>query len=159
MAGRRKGWSVAAAGVLVLGMVGAAASASGSSSMSSPSTLQFQAHTEREASIDLGRAGRSLGDEQVLAGLLYDRTGATRVGTFRAVCVVTSRSPVKGECSMTARVAGKGQITSQGYSQIPLVGFTNGVTGGTGIFQNTRGQVSGKSVTPAITDLEYQVLP
>ena len=159
MAVRRKGWSVAAAGVLVLGMVGAAAAASGSSRISSPSTLRLQAHTEREASVDLGRAGRSLGDEQVLAGLLYDRSGAARVGTFRAVCVVTSRSPVNGECSMTARVAGKGQITSQGYSQIPFVGFTNAVTGGSGIFQNVRGQVSGKSVTPVITDLEYQLLP
>ena len=69
---------------------------------------------------------------------LFNRAGAA-VGTLDAHLVLTSIDPFAGQAVFTASLA-KGQITAQGVGGSET-GFTAAVTGGTGAYQNARGQV------------------
>jgi hypothetical protein len=142
---------------VAVGSVAVASATDRTVSASSARTLHFRAHILDEATIDLGAPGNSLGDEEIVSGPLLDATGSTRVGSFEGLCVVTSTSPSQGQCALTVRVTGEGQLVSQGHSAIPFVRFTNAVTGGTWNFRGARGEVRGTSLTPALLDLVYRV--
>jgi hypothetical protein len=152
--------------VLVTGLVGLAlatiplaAVAVGAADLAEPTDLHVQAQLVDEATIDVGIPGNSLGDEEVIRGELWDATGSKKIGRFEAMCVETATAPIQGQCLTTARIAGVGQITSQGHSLIPFVKFMNAVNGGTGFYRNARGQVRGVSLTPALLDLVYRLIP
>jgi hypothetical protein len=144
---------------LVVAAIPLAAIAMGAPDLTEPITLHVQAQLVDEVTIDVGSPGSSLGDEEVMRGALLDATGSKKIGSFEAVCVETATAPVQGQCLSTARISGVGQITTQGHSLIPFVKFTNAVNGGTGVYRNARGQVRGVSLTPAVLDLVYRLIP
>lgn len=100
--------------------------------------------------IDLPPDGPSQGDRVVVHTPLFNRAG-TQVGDLNVEETVTKLSGRGQEQAVaTARLFGRGQITFQGEdtNQATIIG---GVTGGTGNFQNARGQV-------AVTFREHSVL-
>jgi hypothetical protein len=144
---------------LVLATIPLATVALGAADLAKPTEFHVQAQIVDEGTIDLGAPGNSLGDEEVIRGHLLDATGSQEIGRFEAVCIETATAPIQGQCLTTARIAGVGQITTQGHSLIPFVKFTNAVNGGTGSYRNARGQLRGMSLTPALLDLVYRLIP
>jgi hypothetical protein len=154
----------AVAGLAIAGLVGSGAVAAGSSgtlatttTQAITTTLRYQAQIVEESWLDLGAPGNSQGDQDIVRGPLFDATGSTRVGSFEGVCIVTQPSPSQGQCTLTARISGEGQLTSQGHSLIPFVRFANAVTGGTRTFRGAQGQVNGVALTPATLELVYRI--
>jgi allene oxide cyclase-like protein len=101
-------------------------------------TIVVISRNETTTDIDNPPAGLSQGDEGVVHSPLFNRAGA-EVGTLDVHFVETSVDPFAIQAVFTASLA-KGQITAQGVAGEGQA-FTAAVTGGTGAFQNARGQV------------------
>ncbi|MEV5457536.1 hypothetical protein AB0L17_04410 [Streptomyces cellulosae] len=111
--------------------------------------------------LDLGAAGRSVGDQFVFGGDLTSTEGGEErvVGSIGGFCVITGLERNAGQCVSTA-VLPEGQITVQGeQAGIPAPGpVVNAVTGGTGAFRRTHGQVTQRVLTPATWQLTFELL-
>ncbi|MEV5935067.1 dirigent protein [Streptomyces sp. NPDC093250] len=110
--------------------------------------------------LDLGAAGRSVGDQFVFSGNLTSTEGRKErvVGRIGGFCVITDLERNAGQCASTA-VLPEGQITVQGQqvgipAPVPVV---NAITGGTGEFHRARGQVMQRVLTPATWQLTFEL--
>jgi hypothetical protein len=163
--GKRLGLLGAVIAVMAL-MVGAVSPALGSSSQESASTASghtdkrqtirvLAVFTEFDASIDVGAAGFSLGDEVVFSGNLL-RNGE-QVGRVGVVCTFVSTANadrVEAQCPTTSILPG-GQITTQGTIVNRSLNFTLPITGGSGRYQGAGGQVVSRDVsTPTQPQVE-----
>jgi hypothetical protein len=133
---------------IVLGLsllaVVAVGGASANNSASSARALNFQV-VVRDALltyVDLGPEGPSVGDMLVKNSRLFNRTDTRRVGRSPISCVVVDlqRPP---RCNADA-VLRRGTIALQGVLTQPR--FVLAVTGGTGAFQNVRGEAHGRVI-------------
>ncbi|WP_344629825.1 hypothetical protein [Streptomyces glaucosporus] len=124
-------------------------------------TIRVEARLRVGEELDLGAAGRSVGDQFVFSGNLVSTGGPEDrlVGRFGGFCVITDLERNAGQCSSTA-VLPEGQITVQGeQAGIPVPGpVVNAITGGTGEFREARGQVTQRVSTPATWHLTFEVL-
>ena len=82
--------------------------------------------------IDVGPEGDSPGDQILFTDNLFDQAGR-RIGRDQARCTIMFRDDVL--CDATFILAGRGQLTIEGAT------LTFAVTGGTGEFARTRGQL------------------
>jgi hypothetical protein len=165
--GKGKRLGLLGAGMAVMALVvGAVSPAVGSSSQGSASTASghtdkrqtirvLAVFTEFDASIDVGAAGFSLGDEVVFSGNLL-RNGE-QVGRVGVVCTFVSTANadrVEAQCPTTSVLPG-GQITTQGTIVNRSLNFTLPITGGSGQFQGAGGQVVSRDLsTPAQPQVE-----
>lgn len=98
--------------------------------------------------VDLAPTGASQGDLRITHAPLYNREETKKVGHFEAVCTVTRVRPDESQvtqCNYTVRFAG-GEIALQTVNSRPALSTVTpsdvaAVTGGTGIFQNSRGEL------------------
>ena len=120
-------------------------------------TIVVFSRNETETDIDNPPAGFSQGDEIVVSSPLFNRAGA-RVGRLDVHGVITSVPPrgIAIQWVFTATLA-KGQITAQGV-QTEEFSFRAAVTGGTGAYQNARGQVIVRFLANQVR-LTYQLIP
>ncbi|WP_279330700.1 hypothetical protein [Streptomyces sp. OS603R] len=111
--------------------------------------------------LDLGAAGRTVGDQFVFSGdLASAEAGEERVvGSIGGFCVITDLERNAGQCASTA-VLPEGQITVQGrQAGIPVPGpVVNAITAGTGAFRRSHGQVTQRVLTPATWQLTFELL-
>ncbi|KES02957.1 hypothetical protein BU52_33075 [Streptomyces toyocaensis] len=130
----------------------------GSSARSRTIHVQARLHVGEE--LDLGAAGRSVGDQFVFSGDLTSSEGAEErvVGRISGFCVITDLERNAGQCASTA-VLPEGQITVQGeQTGIPVPApVVNAITGGTGEFGTAHGQLRQRVLTPATWQLTYQL--
>jgi hypothetical protein len=98
---------------------------------------------EQEA-VDLGPAGPSLGDEAAFTDTLMSRRRT--VGHSGYACTTTSAALGESHCAATLVLDGRGTVAAQGL--VPDAGppFTVAVTGGTGAFAGTAGELLVRSV-------------
>ncbi|MER6620960.1 dirigent protein [Streptomyces sp. NPDC000931] len=110
--------------------------------------------------LDLGAAGRSVGDQFVFSGDLTsaEGDGESVIGRIGGFCVITDLERNAGQCASTA-VLPEGQITVQGeQTGIPVpVPVVNAITGGTGEFRRAHGQVTQRVLTPATWQLTFEL--
>jgi hypothetical protein len=122
--------------VFVVGVASAGASARAAS------RLNFQV-VVRDALltyVDLGPPGNSVGDMLVKNSPMFNRSNTRRVGRGLISCVfVDLQGPPR--CNSEA-VFRRGTIALQGVLRQPR--FVFAVTGGTGVFQNVRGEAHGR---------------
>ncbi|GAA0684102.1 dirigent protein [Streptomyces cellulosae] len=123
--------------------------------------IRVEARLSVGEELDLGAAGRSVGDQFVFGGDLTSTEGGEErvVGSIDGFCVITGLERNAGQCASTA-VLPEGQITVQGrQAGIPAPGpVVNAVTGGTGAFRRTHGQVTQRVLTPATWQLTFELL-
>jgi hypothetical protein len=119
-------------------------------------TIVVISRNETQTDIDNPPAGLSQGDEGVVHSPLFNRAGA-RVGMLEVHFVFTSIQPMVIQAVFTASLAGKGQIAAQGVATAGPT-FTAGVVGGTGAYQNARGQVLVEFLANAVR-LTYHLIP
>jgi len=117
-------------------------------------TIVLQEHDTKSVDIDLGRNGFGPGDEFLFEANLRDAGDANKVGTLHVACTVLFSVFT---CPGTARLAG-GDITFSGA--VPQSNdFNLAVTGGTGQFQNVRGQLHVHSLSDSRDVLTFQLIP
>jgi hypothetical protein len=138
----------------------AAATAAPSQALPGPdittaTTIVVISRNETQTDIDNPPVGPSQGDEGVVHSPLFNRAG-TRVGTLDVQFQFTSLQPMAIQAVFTASLS-KGQIAAQGVAGAGQT-FTVGVTGGTGAYQNARGQVTVRFLANAVR-LTYHLIP
>jgi hypothetical protein len=134
---RRAILATVTAAVVAIGALGSAG-AFASTPRTRTTTIRLTAHFTKQAILDLGDAGPSVGDQQIGVGKLT--RGDTTVGHFGIVCsfLAFADSPT-GDCTVTARLA-KGTISLQGYLNNNVDDNTLAVVGGTGDYRDAAGQ-------------------
>jgi hypothetical protein len=126
-----------------------------------PTTIVVLTRHERETDVDNPPAGFSQGDEAAITSALFN-TGGERVGHIDAqgvfTAVFSSTQVARGQFTFTATLA-QGQITATGVGTFSAsaTGFTAAVTGGTGAYRNTDGQVRVIFTGPHSTRFVYQL--
>ena len=126
-----------------------------SADITTATTIVVISRNETETDIDNPPAGLSQGDEGVVHSPLFNRAGA-RVGTLDVQFQFTSLQPMAIQAAFTASLS-KGQITAQGVAGAGQT-FTVAVTGGTGAYQNARGQVTVRFQANQVL-LTYHLIP
>jgi hypothetical protein len=126
-----------------------------------PTTIVVLTRHERETDVDNPPAGFSQGDEAAITSALFN-TGGERVGHIDAqgvfTAVFSTTQVARGQFTFTATLA-QGQITATGVGTFSAsaTGFTAAVTGGTGAYRNTDGQVRVIFTGPHSTRFVYQL--
>jgi hypothetical protein len=118
-------------------------------------TIVVISRNETQTDIDNPPAGLSQGDEGVVHSPLFNRAGA-RVGRLDVQFQFTSLQPMAIQVVFTASLS-KGQIAAQGVAGAGQT-FTVGVAGGTGAYQNARGQVRVEFQANQVV-LTYHLIP
>jgi allene oxide cyclase-like protein len=151
------GVSVVLAAVVIAGML-----ASGASAIGEPKIFKVEADITQIAQLDLGPAGWGQGDEFVFHRDLvkHGQTIGHDGGVCMATFVPTDAAP-QYQCSVTLRLP-KGQIATQGLLEIAdPASFTgtSAITGGTGAYDNVRGEVSIVQISATVGELTISVTP
>ena len=111
--------------------------ASASSDITTAKTIHFLARQTSFSFVDVGKKGFSFGDYYVATEDLLQ--AGKKIGHDAFKCTFVSDADTLCEA---AYVLAKGQITTQGDVLPPARHFNVAVTGGTGIYQNVRGQLT-----------------
>lgn len=123
---------------IIMSLAGSLLLAFGSTAIAQSTTLKVVERATTDAITDLGAKDDSAGDILTFANEIYDESNATKVGTNNGWCIRTV--PGKAwECFWTLFLA-DGQITVAG----PFLDGKDSslaVTGGTGKFAGTRGDM------------------
>ena len=116
-----------------------------SSDISGPTTISL---TSTDTGLYIEHNGRRSfdehrfreGDQRTIHSRLEDRKTGERVGYANSFCAETIRSQL--HCSISFVFPGKGQVEAEGSVSLNKKINQLGVTGGTGIYRNVRGNVS-----------------
>jgi hypothetical protein len=123
-------------GVLAVGVASTAASARAASRLN----FQVVVRDAQLTYVDLGPQGPSVGDMLVKSSPLFNRSDKRRVGRGPISCVIVDlQRPARRNSEVVFR---RGTIALQGELRQPR--FVFAVTGGTGAFQNARGEAHGR---------------
>lgn len=137
-------------------------------SISTARTIRVVLKDRTTSVVDLPPRGSSQGDMRIVHAPLFNRTETKRVGTFDAVCTLTL-PPANGSrqeitlCDYTSRFS-DGEITletvnaREGLDQPPREDAA-AVTGGTGTFQNARGELHLLVPRGEERDLVFHLIP
>jgi hypothetical protein len=133
---RKRLWLVGAALAVVLALAGGALSAQ---TITEAETLSLVLVTTRSTEIDVGKPGFGPGDYFVERERVYNESESAVLGSGFVKCTFGFRELV---CDAVLRIRGRGQIsaTGAGFASEETTRFTVGITGGTGEFQNVRGE-------------------
>jgi hypothetical protein len=101
---------------------------------------------QEEQEADLGEEGPSVGDLYAFSGALLDASENRGLGRFDGECTTTSSPGPSAEarrlCNVTATFREGAEIEAQGVGRIEAEDVVFAVTGGTGEFQDARGQAT-----------------
>ena len=150
----RTAWGVPVASAAAPATAPAETLATGSD-ITTAQTIVVFSRNETQTDIDNPPAGLSQGDEGVVHSPLFNRAGA-RVGRLDVQFQFTSLQPMAIQVVFTASLS-KGQIAAQGVAGAGQT-FTVGVAGGTGAYQNARGQVRVEFQANQVV-LTYHLIP
>ena len=117
-------------------------------------TIRVNSITSEEEFVDVGAEGFSLGDEIVFSTNL--RKGGEKVGRLGVVCTFTSLEHEEAECVATAWFRG-GQIAVQGLIAGEPERFVLPVTGGSGKYEGTKGEVHVRQVSDTTEILTFHL--
>jgi hypothetical protein len=123
-------------------------------------TLRFTIRNVAIAELDLGTAGRSLGDQFISTGNVF--RGSARVGEAHIVCTVVrlvSATSTTEHCAGALVLPG-GQITGEGANTFTQesTGVTVAVTGGTGRYRTARGEVRSRLISETEEELTVHLI-
>ena len=127
-------------------------------------TLHLVFQDTKNTFIDLGAPGVSVGDLNVISGPLWNASRSKIVGFLAADCTLTN--PQRNflfECEITANLNGAfpagSEITLEGFSSNATHWF-NAVNGGTGMYQNVRGEAELRNIPNSLyIDVLLRLIP
>ena len=124
--------------VALILIVGATVASAAPASSGKKLTVVERATTD--AVVDLGAAGDTIGDMLGFGNDVYNAANTTKVGRDEGVCFRTNPG-LAWECTFTTILA-SGSITVQGPIYDDLHDSQLSITGGTGAYANSRGQMT-----------------
>lgn len=140
-------------------------SATSASAISSAQRFTLVAPDTEQQRFDRGPRGQSLGDEIVFSGPLRTR-GGRAAGRLDGHCLTTSVRGGAGEfrqqCFITSTIGtanGETEIQAAGVGRIGAEDVVFSVTGGSGRFQNVRGQAVFDFTRADRVVITYQLIP
>jgi hypothetical protein len=122
------------------------------------------APTTDEAEIDLGTPGPSLADLLVFSGPLLNTEDET-IGRIDGHCLTTSSpgpaAESRRQCFVTTTCHEKGgsELQAQGVGRIEAEDVIFSVTGGSGVYQNVRGQATFDYRQQGRVVITYELIP
>jgi len=134
-------------GIVVLGLAlggalaggGVALASSSSPQITTAQTIRLLEHDTHQGFVDLNHNHRpDTGDQFIFAGVLTNPSTHKQAGSVTGACTVTFGQ--NALCQAIGTLNGRGQVTISGISG-NAKDFDLAVTGGTGQFQNARGQI------------------
>jgi hypothetical protein len=142
---------------VVMAVVIATGAASASSNITEATTLHVQLRGGKSTFIDTGKTGPSPGDRVVLNQPAYFASNPSKqVGT--GVVTVTLVGGANESQDVATLVLPGGQIDVEGIQGNSNT-FTLGVTGGTGAYQNARGQVHVSLLPHNVSNVTANLIP
>ena len=133
---------------IVAGGIGIAMAGDVGTAITTAKRFTLVSTIDERRQLDFGREGASLGDQFVFSGTLRKQDGA-RAGRFDAHCIVTSlggrASEQRQQCFLTSTIGtanGETEIQAGGVGRLQAEDVILSVTGGSGRFQNVRGQLT-----------------
>jgi hypothetical protein len=106
-----------------------------------------------DAVIDLGASGDSIGDLLAFGNDVYNAKNTVKVGRDEGSCIRTNPG-LAWECSLTV-ILSWGNLTVQGPFYDDLRDAKWSLTGGTGRFRNSRGEMTLHSRNEAGTEFDF----
>ena len=147
------------AAIVGIGLASAAGISSAGTRIASPTEIDTIETHKVQHTVDLGKAGMSVGDVFVISTDLSTPDGSTKLGHQHEVCTVIHPAQDKFSllCSATAEFA-DGQVSSSGEFPPSDPDTSYAVTGGTGAYEGVGGMVV---ITPTADTLEldFQLVP
>jgi len=144
-----RGWSRATSGAAV------ASDQPAAPDITTGQTITLIEKDTKFKDLDLGKKGFSTGDEFMFEADLLDPTSSAKKGTLDVSCTALF---ALAHCEGAASLSGRGQIEIEGViggsSTFPIA-----VTGGTGDFQNARGQLRVTNTSDTTSRLVFQLIP
>lgn len=135
----RKAVMMGAVAGLVAAVVGGGSFASASGGQREHATFRLTEIGTSAVQVDLGQHGTSAGDEFIFGARLRNARNTATVGDANDVCTVLSITGVSMHCVATITLrAGSIQLAGEVSSRST---FTMAITGGTGAYDEVRGQV------------------
>ncbi|MEP6639249.1 MAG: dirigent protein [Chloroflexota bacterium] len=129
---------------IVLATAALVALVAGSTVMAAPTsrghTLVVVERATSDTVVDLAAAGDTIGDLLAFGNDIFDGSNATKIGRDEGSCI-RSNPGLAWECTWTTIVPG-GSLTVQGPFYDDLRDSELAITGGTGEYWNTRGQMT-----------------
>lgn len=126
---------LAAGGLLLAGLLALPAA----HALDKPGTITITSNESRHMHVDVGAAGKSVGDLDVYTSLLYNkRIQQKAIG--RATMLCTAVSTTSQSCTATYFLP-RGEIVVQGVIGSRLI-YILAVTGGTELYNNVRGTLT-----------------
>jgi hypothetical protein len=109
--------------------------------------------------VDLGDAGDTLGDQQIISMDVY--AGPKRIGESHVVCTLVRVEPAltTSRCDNITSLP-NGQITASGLvtsAQEETTPFVQAITGGTGAFKQAHGQLTVSEAGPQPATLTFDL--
>jgi hypothetical protein len=118
--------------------------ASGAQALNAPGTITVADQEIRHAHVDVGRAGKSVGDLDVYKSLIYNKRITPRsIGRATMSCTAVG---ISGQNCSGTYVLPKGEIVVQGVIGSRLI-YQLAVVGGTGLYNNVRGSLTVTSLS------------
>ena len=145
---------------LVVGLITVSyARARSAAAIRSPVTIHVIEHPNTDAVIDTGVPGDTTGDLLTFHNPVFNATNSTRAGRDQGDCIRISPRLGTWECRWLTQIQGQGSIMVEGAFNDSR-DTTLAVTGGTGNFQNARGQMALHYRTKAgVYDFVFDLLP
>jgi len=137
---RRILWAAAGAAAATLAIGGLAFASASGGQLRRPVTIHVVEHPVTDQVIDIGAAGDSPGDQLPFANPVFNAANTHRVGSDQGNCVRASTRQGRWECTWTTFLP-RGQVTVEGPFRDRFPTTVLAVTGGTGAYANTRGQM------------------
>jgi allene oxide cyclase-like protein len=137
------GVTVVAASATGAAALATTGSASAGTAASSAASFSVRAHAGSDANIDLGDAGLSAGDEDLVVAPLS--RGGTHVGRMVGNCTTVRVARSADQLCEFVLHLGRGQITASGTVRAGQSGpgtFTLPILGGSGRYQGAAGQIT-----------------
>jgi hypothetical protein len=144
--------------VLAVG-VGSISAAAANDKPDHPRRLTVVEHATSDTVVDTGAAGDSLGDILAFGNPIFDAANAKQIGRDQGYCMRTNVG-ASWECNWTV-ILDKGSLVVEGPFYDDLRDSQLAITGGTGDFRNTRGEMTLHSRNAAGTEFDfiYQLTP
>ena len=152
--------------MLALGLLAGCTSdgGSGGGQDEQASTFTVVAPRDVEEQVDLGSQGPSVGDVYVFSGPLFDESEERQLGRIDGQCTTTSAPGASAElrrlCIVSATFTeehGGAEIDTQGVGRLEADDVVQAVTGGTGDYQNARGQATFTFETDGRVVITYEL--
>jgi hypothetical protein len=157
---RQRLWLLAVAAMAVAGAAGGAFAAADGPSASKVTKLHFLLREEDDVIVDRAPKGPSKGDIVVIRGDLLNAQTRTPVGTELGYCVGIDNVEGRAVCTATLAPAARTALAkaeeiflSGVFDTVPEPPQISAITGGTGRYQQARGQVVATDGPSGLVDL------